>query len=237
MATGPNGYLGSIFGTINPGGKFVEAGRFGVSPASPAEPPSPPKGRPSPPTGPDCSCVGERHGRPVAHHGLCRLYSVEDEAWCRTKWVDAKTGRAPTYDEALATVRGGSAAPSPDEAAEAPTRYAVPSEYVTVSLPARTTAELLQDLEDSLRDGLHVQAEIKARHLAGWRCGACYACRGIDADPRCRRERITVDRDAIRRLWCHAQAVDRMGLGINSAMIFDLLCAEIGNLAAQAGIK
>lgn len=234
--TTPNGYLGVQQGIRSTDGSFAPLASFGVSPASPAEPPSPPKGRPSPPTGPDCSCVGERHGLPVAHHGLCRLYSVEDDAWCRTKWVDVKTGKAPTYAEALATVQGGSAALAPYEAAEVPTGRAVPPESISITLPAQTTEDLLQRIGDGLRDVLAAQAEIEARHT-GQRCGTCQHCLGHMADPRCRHERIVVERDAIRRIWCHVQAISTVGLHPISAAIWDLLRGEVAALAAEAGVK
>lgn len=164
-----------------------------------------PAERPSPPRGPDCSCVGERHGLPVAHHGLCWLYSVEDEAWCRSKWVDAKTGRAPSYAEALATLRRGSSASaiSSEVDDDLPVGYAVPSRSITV----------------------------------GQRCGTCQHCRGLMADPRCRYERIVVDRDAVRRVYAHAQAINPAALDPMGAHIYGLLVDEVGKLAAAAGIK
>lgn len=164
-------------------------------------PPPPPVGRPSPPTGPDCSCAGERAGRPVAHHGLCPRYTVEDHAWCLTRWVDAKTGRAPTYAEALATLRGGASAS--DEIDDLPAGYAVPSRSIAV----------------------------------GQRCGTCPQCRGLMADPRCRYERIVVERDAVRRAWCHVQAINPAALDATSAHIYGLLVDEIRKISADTGIK
>lgn len=179
--------------------------------------------------------VWDDAGRPRSHARSCPDYTLEDEAFCRT-WYARDTGRAPTYAEALAELRPeGSAAPT--KAAEAPAGYAVPSLYITVAVAPRGEAELLDDLGESLRDALRAQAEIKARRMTGQRCGTCPECRGLMADSRCRHERITVERDAVRRIYAHAQAINPAALDPMGAHIYGLLVDEVGKLAAAAGIK
>lgn len=171
--------------------------------AEPAERPSPweppphasPNDRHSPPTA-RCHCrsVWDDAGRPRSHARSCPDYTLEDEAFCRT-WYAWDTGRAPTYAEALASLRGGSSAPAA------------------------------------------TKAEIKARRMAGQRCGTCPQCRGLTSDSRCRHERVAVERDAVRRIYAHAQAINPAALDATSAHIYGLLVDEVGKLAAAAGIK
>lgn len=68
------------------------------------------------------------------------------------------------------------------------------------------------------------------------RCGACHACRGKTAQPACERE-LVATREAVRRLWCHVQAVNPAGLDRQSAGIHNELRREIEALACVAEVK
>lgn len=204
-------------------------GRLDKMTAPAAAPSAAPTSRPSPPTS-RCACRPhtDGSGRPRAHVRACPDYMIEDEAWVLTHWTDARTGKAPSYAEALAAVR---------QAAELRHRYAVPSKYITVTLPARTTDELLRDLGESLRDALHAQSELKARHIAGQRCGACPPCRGHTASTLCERE-LVAPREALRGLWCHVQALGHGdGLSTEAQAVLGSLRRAMEVLAQSAGVK
>ena len=65
--------------------------------------------------------------------------------------------------------------------------------------------------------------------------GVCRACLGQTASTLCERE-LVASREAVRRLWCHALAVNPAGLDRQSALVFAELRREVEALARVAGV-
>lgn len=63
----------------------------------------------------------------------------------------------------------------------------------------------------------------------------CRACQGQTASTLCERE-LVASREAVRRLWCHVQAVNPAGLDRQSALVFAELRREVEALARVAGV-
>ena len=63
----------------------------------------------------------------------------------------------------------------------------------------------------------------------------CRACLGQTANTLCERE-LVASREAVRRLWCHVQAVNPAGLDRQSSAIYGELRREVEALARVAGV-
>lgn len=74
-----------------------------------------------------------------------------------------------------------------------------------------------------------------AGSYAAPRCGVCHACLGKTAQAACEGE-LVASREAVRRLWCHVQAVNPAGLDRQSALVFAELRREVEALARVAGV-
>lgn len=230
--------------------------------AEPAEPRAPAE-RPSPPTH-RCTCSAARSGAPKAHARSCPCYSDEDDAWCRMRWIDERTGEVPAYAEALEAVRAErarhQAAASYVAAERILGNLVMPPIHppITVRVGEKRGRQVWgeelrvdapEDVpEDAPKPGSSasakrglitsreaLEAEHARRHAAAPQ-GRCGACRAcLGQTAQALCEReLVASREAVRRLWCHVQA---LGPELERLPVVAHLRSEVEQLAEHAGVK